>query len=230
MNLHLFVHAFTLSCIFFTEKYHENATRKRNDITKTQTTTGIKFEEDICFTHFFINIFVAQGPGICCAPKSDTKSLYFHCHRASCSLCRCGGGLVGCLLGGITDCMMHALYPCGACMFGCECCKFKDCDQCTTYPGKYHAYWERVECEKEWRYVERTVTDNDGHTRRAHVKEKHTIRSTVLDSKTSDSYEIKSGCHFFRVLCCEYSNMAEPYTFCPECGEPGSDCAHCEFC
>ena len=46
----------------------------------------------------------------------------------------------------------------------------------------------------------------------------------------SDSYEIKSGCHFYRVLCCEYSNKAEPYTFCPECGEPGSDCACCEIC
>ena len=87
-----------------------------------------------------------------------------------------------------------------------------------------------LECEKEWRYVERTETDNDGHTRRRRVREKHTIRTTVLDDKNSDSYDINSGCHFFRVLCCEYSSNAELYTFCPECGEPGSDCAYLNCC
>ena len=74
------------------------------------------------------------------------------------------------------------------------CCKFKIAIN-AQHIGQVSCVLERVECEKEWRYVRGPFTDDDGHTRRARVK-KHTIRSTVLDSKTSDSYEINQDVTF----------------------------------
>jgi hypothetical protein len=201
--------------------------------TEVERHHGIKFSDDdidLCFTHYFLNLFVAQAPGGCCKAPTEYSKSYFHCHRSACCLCRGAGCLFGCTIGTLMDTLMHITYPCGACLYGCECCHFKDCDSCTKYPRKYHAFFEVVECEKEWRYKNEVYNDTDGVRRHRNVRYKHTVRSSVTESKKSDEFEVKSTMHFYRVLCCEYAENANPKTFCPECGEPGSDCAYCNCC
>ena len=128
------------------------------------------------------------------------------------------------------DGLMHLCYPIGSCMYGCECCKFYGCDNCTNVPKSYHAYWERVEYEREWVLNRSTYRRENGRNERSERWEKRTIRSQQLADKKSKDYPIQSRIHFWRVLCCEYSDQATAYTLCPELGKPGSAIVCCCSC
>ena len=151
--------------------------------TEIEEHQGLKFEEDVCFTYFFLDMFMTQGCGVCrCDAHSNTGGCCFWIHRVSTCPLRLIGCGFGCLLGSFMDSLMHILYPCGQCMYGCECCKFYGCDNCTRVPSSYYAYWEKVEYEREW-----VLKSNSGYNRRSNrtndrrdVYEKRTIRSTQV--------------------------------------------------